>query len=86
MMTGGGGRGEHDEVAQNNQQPAQVQGYQEQQQYGQQSYQQSNSNNPCDLEMKQFLECAQNNSSDISLCTGFNEVLKSCRTRYGMQQ
>uniref|UniRef100_A0A8C6GPP1 Uncharacterized protein n=1 Tax=Mus spicilegus TaxID=10103 RepID=A0A8C6GPP1_MUSSI len=29
---------------------------------------------PCSLEIKQFLECAQN-QSDIKLCEGFNEVL-----------
>jgi len=80
MMTGGGSRGERDEVGQANDQSNQPQAY-DQQNYQQQT---NSGNNPCELEMKQFLECAQQNSSDISLCTGFNEVLKSCRTRYGM--
>jgi len=54
----------------------------------QQGYYQSNQANadPCGLEMKQFLECAQQNSNDISLCSGFNEVLKSCRIRSNPQQ
>ncbi|XP_075833987.1 protein FAM200C-like isoform X1 [Microtus pennsylvanicus] len=33
---------------------------------------------PCFLEIKQFLECAQN-QSDVKLCEGFNEVLWQCR-------
>uniref|UniRef100_H0XKT7 Coiled-coil-helix-coiled-coil-helix domain containing 2 n=1 Tax=Otolemur garnettii TaxID=30611 RepID=H0XKT7_OTOGA len=33
---------------------------------------------PCFYEMKQFLECAQN-QTDIKLCEGFNEVLKQCK-------
>lgn len=33
---------------------------------------------PCSLEIKQFLECAQN-QSDVKLCEGFNEVLRQCR-------
>jgi len=79
MMTGGSGRTERDEAAHVNDQG----NYPVQQQYAQQGYGQQSAN-PCELEMKQFLECAQNNSSDITLCTGFNEVLKSCKTRYGM--
>jgi hypothetical protein len=31
-----------------------------------------------DLEIKQFLECAQN-QSEVKLCEGFNEVLRQCR-------
>ncbi|ELW66302.1 Coiled-coil-helix-coiled-coil-helix domain-containing protein 2, mitochondrial [Tupaia chinensis] len=41
--------------------------YDQQQQFG-----------PCHYEIKQFLECAQN-QSDIKLCEGFSEVLKQCR-------
>jgi len=37
-----------------------------------------NPQNPCEYEMKQFLECAQN-QSDVSLCQGFNEALKQCK-------
>ncbi|XP_006889835.1 PREDICTED: coiled-coil-helix-coiled-coil-helix domain-containing protein 2, mitochondrial [Elephantulus edwardii] len=33
---------------------------------------------PCSFEMKQFMECA-NNQSDLRLCEGFMEVLKQCR-------
>uniref|UniRef100_A0A915IN50 CHCH domain-containing protein n=1 Tax=Romanomermis culicivorax TaxID=13658 RepID=A0A915IN50_ROMCU len=37
---------------------------------------------PCEFEMQQFLECSKNN--DLSLCEGFNDVLKQCRMRYGL--
>ncbi|CDW57963.1 Coiled coil helix coiled coil helix [Trichuris trichiura] len=37
---------------------------------------------PCEFELQQFLECAKNN--DLSLCEGFNQVLKECRTRYNV--
>ena len=69
-MTGGGGG--HSEVAQA---PAQAP-----QQY--QQPQQQQSEYPCQMELKQFLECSQN-QSDISLCYGFNEALKECRMRSG---
>lgn len=36
----------------------------------------------CSYEMKQFLECAQN-QSDLKLCEGFSEVLKQCRFANG---
>ncbi|XP_056362697.1 coiled-coil-helix-coiled-coil-helix domain-containing protein 2 [Oenanthe melanoleuca] len=45
---------------------------QQQQQYG-----------PCQYEMKQFLECAQN-QTDLKLCEGFSEVLKQCRITNGL--
>jgi len=32
----------------------------------------------CAWEIKQFLECAQN-QSDLSLCEGFNEALRQCK-------
>lgn len=32
----------------------------------------------CAWEVKQFLECAQN-QSDLSLCEGFNEALRQCK-------
>ncbi|KAG8451788.1 hypothetical protein GDO86_003834 [Hymenochirus boettgeri] len=38
---------------------------------------------PCQYEMKQFLECAQN-QSDLKLCEGFGEVLKQCRFANGL--
>ncbi|CAG0915214.1 unnamed protein product [Notodromas monacha] len=33
---------------------------------------------PCAAEIRNFLECAQN-QSDLTLCSGFNEVLKQCK-------
>ncbi|XP_068066435.1 coiled-coil-helix-coiled-coil-helix domain-containing protein 2 [Anomalospiza imberbis] len=44
----------------------------QQQQYG-----------PCQYEIKQFLECAQN-QTDLKLCEGFSEVLKQCRVANGL--
>ena len=38
---------------------------------------------PCQIQMKQFLECAQT-QHDISLCQGFNEALRECKLGYGM--
>lgn len=69
-MTGGGGGGEQVAAApQQQQQPA---------------YQDHYQNPPCQFELRQFLECSQN-QSDISFCSGFNEALKECKLRYGMQ-
>lgn len=36
----------------------------------------------CSYELKQFIECAQN-QSDLKLCEGFGEVLKQCRFSNG---
>ncbi|XP_072443128.1 coiled-coil-helix-coiled-coil-helix domain-containing protein 2-like [Chiloscyllium punctatum] len=44
---------------------------------------QTQQNMPCQFELKQFLECAQN-QHDLSLCDGFNEVLKQCKSSYGL--
>lgn len=38
---------------------------------------------PCAYELKQFIDCAQN-QSDLKLCEGFSEVLKQCKFSYGM--
>ena len=35
---------------------------------------------PCAMEIKQFIQCSQN-QYDISLCEGFNEALKECKSR-----
>lgn len=52
--------------------------------YGQQSqYQQPAQNGPCSWEIKQFLQCAEN-QTDISLCQGFNEALRQCKTQNNM--
>lgn len=40
-------------------------------------------NNPCRLQLQQFLECTQT-QADISLCSGFNEALKDCKVYYGV--
>jgi len=52
-----------------------------------QSYQQPVSEqqqqNPCQYELQQFVECAQN-QRDISLCQGFNEVLRQCKLSHGL--
>jgi len=37
----------------------------------------------CNFEMRQFLECAQT-QHDLSLCDGFNEVLKQCKQSNGL--
>lgn len=39
--------------------------------------------NPCKLELEQFINCAQTQSNDLTLCEGFNQVLKECKVRYG---
>jgi hypothetical protein len=53
--------------------PAQAQYPQDQQQQ----------ENPCAFEMRQFLQCAQN-QTDLTLCEGFNEALRQCK-QYGSQ-
>ena len=50
------------------------------QQYQQQQPQQEGA---CAWEVKQFIQCAQN-QSDISLCEGFNQALKECKSRFQM--
>ncbi|NEU33390.1 coiled-coil-helix-coiled-coil-helix domain-containing protein [bacterium LRH843] len=37
----------------------------------------------CAWEIKQFLQCAQN-QGDLSLCEGFNEALRQCKTAHNM--
>lgn len=39
------------------------------------------SSGPCAWEIKQFLSCAQG-QSDLTLCEGFNEALRQCKTQY----
>ena len=38
---------------------------------------------PCHFEVKQFLDCATN-QSDLTLCEGFNEALKQCKYSHGV--
>jgi len=40
---------------------------------------------PCQMEIKQFLDCAQS-QYDITLCQGFNEALRQCRISNGQYQ
>ncbi|XP_076635179.1 coiled-coil-helix-coiled-coil-helix domain-containing protein 2-like [Colletes latitarsis] len=37
----------------------------------------------CAWEVKQFLDCAQN-QSDLTLCDGFNEALRQCKASHNM--
>uniref|UniRef100_H0VLD8 Coiled-coil-helix-coiled-coil-helix domain containing 2 n=1 Tax=Cavia porcellus TaxID=10141 RepID=H0VLD8_CAVPO len=52
--------------------------YQEPQGSQLQPLKQQETGGPCLFEIKQFLECAQN-QPDVKLCEGFNEVLRQCR-------
>lgn len=36
---------------------------------------------PCAWEIKQFLQCAQQ-QSDLTLCQGFNEAIRQCKENY----
>ncbi|XP_005056895.1 PREDICTED: coiled-coil-helix-coiled-coil-helix domain-containing protein 2 [Ficedula albicollis] len=74
-ITGGFSGGGSSEAARPDityQEPQAAQAAQQQQQYG-----------PCQYEMKQFLECAQN-QTDLKLCEGFSEVFKQCRVANGL--
>ncbi|KAI6074301.1 Coiled-coil-helix-coiled-coil-helix domain-containing protein 2 isoform X2 [Aix galericulata] len=73
-LTGGFGGGSSSEAARPDitYQAAQPAYQQQQQQFA-----------PCQYEMKQFLECAQN-QTDLKLCEGFSEVLKQCRFANGL--
>jgi ubiquitin carboxyl-terminal hydrolase 6/32 len=71
-MSGGGGGGQSGEVQQA--QPQQV--------YQEPVYQQQPQQQACQMELKQFIECTQT-QNDISMCQGYNEVLKDCKIRFG---
>ncbi|RWS19714.1 coiled-coil-helix-coiled-coil-helix domain-containing protein 2-like protein [Leptotrombidium deliense] len=75
-ITGAFSGGSESAVVDSPQQPVAAQPMQ--QQYNQQEM------NPCQMELRQFLDCTQQNS-DLGLCDGFNQVLKECRTRYGVR-
>uniref|UniRef100_U5EZH5 Putative gamma-subunitmethylmalonyl-coa decarboxylase n=1 Tax=Corethrella appendiculata TaxID=1370023 RepID=U5EZH5_9DIPT len=68
-LTGAFSGGSDKEVAQQAPAPAAIQ---------QQPHQETG---PCSWEIKQFLQCAQN-QSDLSLCEGFNEALRQCKTQH----
>ncbi|XP_069031046.1 coiled-coil-helix-coiled-coil-helix domain-containing protein 10, mitochondrial [Embiotoca jacksoni] len=38
---------------------------------------------PCHFEVRQFLDCATN-QTDLTLCEGFNEALKQCKSSHGV--
>jgi hypothetical protein len=72
----------------NGQQQQQMDQQQQQQQQPQGSYygNQQQPNEPtgaCAWEIKQFIQCAQN-QSDLTLCEGFNEALRQCKMSNGM--
>ncbi|KAF4791062.1 Coiled-coil-helix-coiled-coil-helix domain-containing protein 2 [Turdus rufiventris] len=74
-ITGGFSGGGSSEAARPDityQEPQAAQAAQQQQQFA-----------PCQYEIKQFLECAQN-QTDLKLCEGFSEVLKQCRVANGL--
>lgn len=54
--------------------------YQGQQQPMQSNYQRPVGGGYCEQEFQQFIRCTQE-QPDISLCSGFNEVLKECKLR-----
>merc|ERR1719273_2037294 len=62
-------------------QQAAPQGYQDYQQPQQQG--QGQEGGACAFEVKQFIQCAQN-QQDLSLCEGFNMALKECKNRFQM--
>jgi len=39
---------------------------------------------PCAWEIQQFLQCSQQ-QADITLCQGFNEAIRECKLRHGLQ-
>jgi hypothetical protein len=45
--------------------------------------QQAMDNGPCAWEIKQFIQCAQN-QPDITYCEGFNEAIRQCKQRSNM--
>lgn len=51
----------------------------QQQASSQMSNQNDQQQGPCAWEIKQFLQCAQQ-QSDLSLCDGFNEAIRQCKT------
>lgn len=46
------------------------------------AYQEPVYQQPCQMEFRQFIECTQT-QNDISMCQGFNEVLKECKLKFG---
>lgn len=59
--------------------PADQPAYQQQSAYQSQQPQ----TGPCSWEIKQFLQCAEN-QTDLSLCQGFNEAMRQCKSANNM--
>ena len=72
---GGGGGSSNEAAAQPSAAPPQSQYYGQEQPREPQG--------PCAWEVKQFLQCAQQ-QSDLSLCEGFNEAIRQCRQSSGI--
>merc|ERR1712140_146546 len=86
MISGGGSSSEPQQQQQ--QQPPPQQYNQQQQPYGgptggYQQQQQQQEGGACAWEVKQFVQCAQN-QSDLTLCEGFNEALRQCKQQNQM--
>merc|ERR1719195_880910 len=73
-MSGGGGGGQPEQYQQQPQQPA----------YQQQHAQPQEPQGACAWEIKSFIQCAQQ-QSDLTLCEGFNEALRQCKSANGLQ-
>ncbi|KAJ8042950.1 Coiled-coil-helix-coiled-coil-helix domain-containing protein 2 [Holothuria leucospilota] len=71
-ITGGGHSGQPDVT------------YQEPAPLGGQPHQQQQYQNPCQIQIENFLQCTQT-QADISICQGFNDALKECKLAYGLQ-
>ena len=81
MFSGGGGGNQSQPAEQQQQQ--QLQQQQQQPYYGNQMQQPNEPTGPCAWEIRQFIQCAQN-QSDLTLCEGFNEALRQCKMSNGM--
>lgn len=86
-LTGGmgGGGGGHAEAAPAPAAAPAQQAYQPAQQPygGPGGMQQQEPQGACAWEIKQFIQCAQG-QSDLTLCEGFNEALRQCKSANGM--
>ena len=82
MLFGGGGSSAQSEPAPA-QQPAAPQQYNDPYQQQPPQQQQQQQGEACAWEVKQFVQCAQS-QSDLSLCEGFNQALKECKSRSAM--
>lgn len=73
------GSGSSDSPAQRNDAPV----AQQQAPAGLQSSSEQSGSGPCAWEIKQFLQCAQQ-QSDLTLCDGFNEAIRQCKSSHHM--